>query len=168
MARGAMIALSRILHDKLPIGALHERALMSKLRVRKLMRREQRRQAIAKLVERRRFFRETDVDAPGDIFETDGLQPDAAWIKRRLHPAGGLQRAVQPVCPLMVRANKARLASMACFADLRPPVPTGVVKGLQRSIMVADDHDRRACDRCREVTARRRQLTFKAHENPAA
>lgn len=75
---------------------------------------------------------------------------------------------VEAIRPLVIRADQPRALPASCLADLRTPMPAGVIKAAQLAVLATDDDDWRTANCEGEMRAGLRQLWLEAHEKPIA
>ena len=166
MARGAMVALPRILHHQLPVALFQKHHLAREFGMPQIMRRQQRRQAVGERIERRRNLGKAGIQGAGNVADMDRQQRMLGAVETVLHAARADQPAAQVIRPLVVGADQDRPLTSAGRADHRAAMPARIVEAAYLAGPVAHDHDRGLAHGQRECRARLRQFAFQADKHP--
>jgi hypothetical protein len=163
-----VVALARILHDELPIGALEQGRLMGDLGVLEIVRLQHRADGLRVGLEVGRGVGQADIDGAGQRLDMDGPERMARGIETLSHPAGEDELAGEVIGPLMIGADETGGLAGALGTEFGAAMAAAIVEAAQRAGAVADDDDGRAADRQALVTAGARELDFEADQDPGA
>src|ERR1043166_9083267 len=94
------------------------------------------------------------------------MQTELGLVQRILHAPAGEQRAIQPIGPLMIRADETISVAGPFLADQRAPMTANIMEGMNRTIFAADDDNGVRVDLEREIVARRRNGAGVSGEQP--
>ena len=166
----AVPALPVVLPDELPVGLDDVVADGGHLGAVQPLGPQHRAERLGGRLEGRRLAGQADEDESPHLAEVDGVQAEVAPIEVAVpvHAAAGHQAPVPRVAPLVIRADQQPDLAGLLAAQTHPPVPAGVVMGVEPAV-VAADHDHGVLVHVeREVLARLPHLAGVAGEEPAA
>ena len=146
----AVVALTVVLHDELPVALLDDVDLVRDLRPPQLVGSQVRLDARRHVVEvGRGLVGEADEHEAADVAHVDRLEPEAAAVERGRLVLGVQQASVDVVGPVVVRAHQVADAAAGVVEDPRPAVPADVVEGAHLFVVVPDDDHRGRADLAR-------------------
>ena len=142
MSGAAVVTLARILHDQLPIGALHQCRRMSDLAVAQIVRAHKQLERSADRLEVRCGIAQAHINQAGGALHPQRTQPIGLGIKALLHPTRAQQLAMQVVGPLMIGAYQPMRMAALFGAHLGAAVPAAVEECADASLLIAQNHNR--------------------------
>ena len=163
----AVVALTVVLHDELPVALFDEVDLVGDLRVLQVVVGEVRLDDADDFLEvRRRLLGGADEDEPADGADVERLEPELSAVERRRLGVGEGEAAVGAVGPLVVGADQVADGPARLLQQARAAVAAHIVEGLHLLVVVPEDDHGDGAEVDRDEVARIGDLGFGRTEEP--